>query len=118
MDAGLRWLPPGLLAVIIIGVTLRLPMDLAHLEPFDAYVLTAASVATVSIAVAGLVAALFVPMAYCHYGCPTGVFLNFIRGHGRADSFTRRDVVAVVLLVLAVGLTWKYHAVRAWVLAG
>jgi hypothetical protein len=117
VDAGLRWLPPGLLAVIIIGVLLRLPMDLAHLEPFDAYVLTAAGVATVSIAVAGLVAALFVPMAYCHYGCPTGVFLNFIRGHGRADSFTRRDLVALLLLALAVMLTWKYHVVRAWILS-
>ena len=30
----------------------------------------------------GLVAALFVPMAYCRYGCPTGAMLNFLWGGG------------------------------------
>src|SRR4030095_2252498 len=38
IDRGLRWLAPGLLAVVIAATLLMLPIDLAHLEPFDAYV--------------------------------------------------------------------------------
>ncbi len=117
VDSGLRWLPPILLAFVIIVAMLNLPFDLAHLEPFDAYVLKAASIATVSIAVAGLVASLFVPMAYCHYGCPTGALLNFIRAHGRADRFSLRDLAALLLLGLALLLAWKYHALQAWIVA-
>ncbi len=77
---GLRWLP-GLLLVLVVAIsTLVLPIDVAHLEPFDAYSIRAAGAATIALAVAGLIASLFVPMAYCHYGCPTGALLEFIRG--------------------------------------
>lgn len=108
IDRALRWFPPGLLAVVLVIAFLQLPIDLAHLEPFDAYIVKAAGWATVSIALAGLVASLFVPMAYCHYGCPTGVLLNFIRLHGRSDRFGRRDWVAIGLI----GVAWllsRYH---------
>jgi NosR/NirI family nitrous oxide reductase transcriptional regulator len=117
VDAGLRWFPPLLLGLVLTVAMLGLPLDLAHLEPFDAYVLRAAGVATISIAVAGLVASLFVPMAYCHYGCPTGVFLNFIRRHGRADRFGTRDVAALLLLALAAGLAWFYQPLQAAIVA-
>jgi hypothetical protein len=116
LDAGLRWFPPLLLGLIITVATLVLPLDLAHLEPFDAYVWQAAGAATIGLAVAGLVAALFVPMAYCHYGCPTGAFLNFIRSHGRADRPGRRDLAAVLLLGLAIVLPWNYPAIHAWIM--
>jgi hypothetical protein len=56
-------------------------------------------------------------MAYCHYGCPTGALLNFVRAHGKADRFSRRDLAALLLLGLAVVLAWKYHAIRIWMLA-
>ncbi len=115
---GLRWLPGLLLAFAITISVLVLPIDLAHLEPFDAYVLQSAGVATLAIAIIGLVASLFVPMAYCHYGCPTGALLEFIRSHGRVDRFGRRDVAALLLLVLAALLSWKYHAIHAWMIAG
>jgi NosR/NirI family nitrous oxide reductase transcriptional regulator len=114
---GLRWLPPLLLALVVVVSVLVLPIDLAHLEPFDAYVLQSAGVATGAIALVGLVASLFVPMAYCHYGCPTGALLEFIRRHGRADRFGRRDVGALLLLGLAGLLVWKYHAIHAWMIA-
>jgi NosR/NirI family transcriptional regulator, nitrous oxide reductase regulator len=115
--AGLRWLPPLLLAVVVTVSILVLPIDLAHLEPFDAYVLRSAGWATLAIAVAGLIASLFVPMAYCHYGCPTGALLNFIRSHHRADRFGRRDVAALLLVALAALLSWKYHAIHAWIIS-
>ncbi len=113
---GLRWLPGLLLALVVAISLLVLPIDLAHLEPFDAYVPRAAGAATIAIAVAGLIASLFVPMAYCHYGCPTGALLEFIRGHGRADRFGRRDIAALLLLALAALLSWKYHAIHAWMI--
>jgi hypothetical protein len=114
---GLRWLPGLLLAFVVVISVLVLPIDLAHLEPFDAYVLQSAGIATITIAVIGLVASLFVPMAYCHYGCPTGALLEFIRSHGRADRFGRRDVAALLLLALAAVLSWKYAAIHTWMIA-
>lgn len=115
---GLRWLPPALLALVITVCILVLPIDLAHIEPFDAYLITVAGVATASIAIVGLVASLFVPMAYCHYGCPTGALLEFLRSRGKTDRFCRRDVTATLLVALAALLSWKYQAIHAWMIAG
>ncbi len=115
--SGLKWLPPLLLGFVVTVSMLVLPIDLAHIEPFDAYVIKAAGWATLSIALVGLIASLFVPMAYCHYGCPTGALLNFVRARGPTDRFSRRDLAALLLLGLAVLLAWKYHVIRLWMLA-
>ncbi len=115
--AGLRWLPALLLGMVVIISIVGLPIDLAHLEPFDAYSLRAAGVATLGIAVVGLIASCFVPMAYCHYGCPTGALLEFIRARGSSDRFGRRDLVGLLLVILAWGLAWKYQAIHAWMVA-
>ena len=101
LAAGLRWLPLLTLVMILGVVMLVLPTDLAAFEPFDAYAIRTAGWATIAIAVAGLVAACFVPMAYCHYGCPTGALLNFIRSHGPVDRFGRREIGALFLVLLA-----------------
>ena len=116
--AGLRWLPGLLLGMVLIVTILALPMDLAHLEPFDAYSVRAAGVATLSIAFVGLIASLFVPMAYCRYGCPTGALLEFLRARGPTDRFCRRDAAALLLVALAELLAWKYQAIHAWLIAG
>ncbi len=115
--AGLRWLPPLLLGCVLAISILVLPVDLAHIEPFDAYVIRTAGWATLAIAIGSLVASLFVPMAYCHYSCPTGAFLSFVRSHGRSDRFGRRDIAALLLLGFGSLLIWKYYAIRAWMLA-
>jgi len=115
---GLRWLPPLLLALVVTVTILVLPIDLAGIEPFDAYLIRAAGWATIAIALAGLVASLFVPMAYCHFGCPTGALLNFIRGRGRADHFGRRDIAAAALVALAAVLSWNYQAIHVWMTGG
>jgi hypothetical protein len=114
IDAGLRWLPPLLLAVVLLATILTLPLDLAGLEPFDAYIVRTAGIATLAIAVTSLVASLFVPMAYCHYGCPTGALLNFVRAHGRIDRFGRREISAAALVLLALLLSSNYHAIHGW----
>jgi len=116
--AGLRWLPGLLLGLVVIVTILVLPIDLAHLEPFDAYSLRAAGVATITIAIVGLIASLFVPMAYCHYGCPTGALLEFLRSRGPGDRFGPRDVAALLLVGLAWGLAWKYQTIHGWIVGG
>lgn len=117
VDRGLRWLPPLLIAFVLTITIWKLPIDLADVEPFDAYLIRTASVGmvTIAIAVAGLVAAAFVPMAYCKYGCPTGLILSFVRSHGRADTFGRRDYAAGLLVLLTVGLYASYGVVQHWI---
>ncbi len=114
VSAGLRWVPALTIVCIFIITILALPADLAGVEPFDAYLLKSAGWATLTIAVVGLIASLFVPMAYCHYGCPTGAVLNFVRRRGVNDGFGRREIAALLLVFAAAFLSWKSAAMRAW----
>lgn len=116
VEHGLRWLPAGLIGLVLAVTILNLPFDLAGIEPFDAYLFRNAGRATIAIAVGGLIAALFVPMAYCKYGCPTGLLLNFVRSHGSADHFGRRDLGAAFLLILAATLYLKYDQLHRMIL--
>ncbi|HEY1171823.1 MAG TPA: 4Fe-4S binding protein [Verrucomicrobiae bacterium] len=112
----LRYLPGVLLFMVIAIVMLGLPIDLASVEPFDAYIIGVAGIATLLIALGGLIAAFFVPQAYCKFGCPTGAVLEFVRSRGLQDKFTARDAYAGVLLVVAVVIYWKYYALQQWIL--
>ena len=59
-------------------------------------------------AIVGLVASLSITRAYCRYGCPTGAMLGFLRLGGASAKFGRRDLVAAVLALLAIGMTvWR-----------
>lgn len=100
----LSLLPFGLLVWCVVVSMLHLPFSLVDLEPFDAWVYQAAGAATISIAVVGLAASLFIPMAYCRYGCPTGALLEFIRFNSKSDIWNRTDWLATLLLALTVGL--------------
>ena len=97
---------------------LFLPIDLASIEPFDAYVIRSAGWATIGVAAVGLVAAVFASQAYCKYGCPTGSLLELVRSHGRADRFNRRDAAAALLVLLAATIYWQYQAIYAWIVGG
>lgn len=103
-----RWLSRGPALLLIVGFLLAALapwFDLAQLEPFDAWVLKGAALASAVIAVVGLVASLFVPQAYCRYGCPTGELLDWIKSGGSHDRVSRRDALAGALVCLAaVGL--------------
>ncbi len=114
LDRALRWLPGGLLLFVLFVVMLPLDFDLAGLEAFDAYLIRSAGIATIVVAVAGLIATLFVPKAYCKYGCPTGALLEFVRGRGAADTFERRDLVAGLMLGMALTLHWQHAAIHAF----
>ena len=97
----LRLFPYVLLCVVIIVAVRHLTLPLSGIEPFDAYLPGIAGISTIVIAVAGLIASLFIPMAYCRYGCPTGAAIDFLWAHGRHDHFTRRDIAALSLFLLA-----------------
>ncbi len=104
-EKSLRLLPLVLLVWVVIVAILHLPLSLVDIEPFDAWLWPITGVAALSVAIIGLVASLFVPMAYCRYGCPTGRLLDYLRAtsHGR---WTRRDTAGLVLLSVAVVLSF------------
>ncbi len=104
---------PMLSVFLIVGALLvGLPLDLAALEPFDAWLLGAASLASIALAVFTLLASAAVPMAYCRYGCPTGALLESIRTPSTA-RLGRRDLVLALLLAFAVLLFTCRDTARA-----
>ncbi len=115
---GLEYLPFALVFFTLAVALLALPFDLAGLEPFAAYVIRSAGVATLAVAGVGLVASFFVPQAYCRFGCPTGALLNFVRARGPTDRFSRRDSAALALVALAVALHAHHLTVLRWFQVG
>ncbi|HSH96042.1 MAG TPA: 4Fe-4S binding protein, partial [Roseimicrobium sp.] len=111
---GLRKLPSLMLLVVLLVVMLVIPFDLAGIEPFDAYIIRSAGGATIAVAIVGLIASIFVPQAYCRYGCPTGALLEFVRSHGVNDRFGARDAWAMVLVLVTVLIYWKFPVINAW----
>jgi hypothetical protein len=108
---GLRALPGLLLLLVVLAAMLHVPLNLAGIEPFDAFVFWVAGTATLAVAAVGLLASLVVPMAYCRFGCPTGGMLEFLRFHGRSGRLGWRDGWAAALLIAALtiylaDITW------------
>lgn len=100
-------LVPGLtLCGAFLGALFVPGMDLAQWEPFDAWILGGSAGIALLIGAAGLLASLFVPQAYCHYGCPTGALLKFVRSSSSQERFGQKDRVAMVLLAVGVGFCW------------
>jgi NosR/NirI family nitrous oxide reductase transcriptional regulator len=114
LDRGLRWLPGMLLGFVAVVVMLPIGFDLAGIEPFDAYLLGAAGIATISVAVVGLIASCFVPKAYCRYGCPTGALLETVRSHGSRDSWRRSDFGVALVLIMVALLRFRYDLIHQW----
>jgi Na+-translocating ferredoxin:NAD+ oxidoreductase RnfG subunit len=113
-----RWLdkmPVALLIVVLVVAMLGLNVDLNALEAFDAWLIRIAGWSAIVIAVTGLVASLFVPMAYCRYGCPTGALLKFVRYSGQGDGFGRKDLLALAFVLAAAVMHWKREALIAWI---
>ena len=67
----LEKVPWLLLVFVLVAVMVGWAVNLNALEPFDAWLIRVAGWGTIIVAVVGLVPSLFVPMAYCRYGCPT-----------------------------------------------
>ena len=80
---------------------LHLSFSAVDIEPFDVWLWSVAGIGTLAVAVVGLIASLFMPMAYCRFGCPTGALLNYV-SHSSGKSFNRRDLAAAMLLLASV----------------
>ena len=115
----LRRIPTLLIVLVLVSVTLELPLDLAAVEAFDAWLWKSAAVISIALLAGGFLLSTRVPMAYCHYACPTGAMLRFMRSHGHADHWQRSDTVALALLLLAFGLVQSHGWIQAvWVQGG
>lgn len=98
-------LPVALLALVLASLLFGMGLNLASVEAFDAYLFQVAGWVSLTIAIVGLVASAFIPLAYCRYGCPTGLLLKFVRSRGSSDRFGKRDGVAGGFLIAAL-MTW------------
>ncbi|MEM7146612.1 MAG: FMN-binding protein [Verrucomicrobiota bacterium] len=101
-DRVLVAVPAVLLGWVLLVGMLGLGFDVAGIEPFDAYVWRAAGWATVTVFVVSVVLAIFVPMGYCRYGCPTGRLLEFVRYRRGAERFGKRELWGAVIVLVAV----------------
>ena len=102
LDGILKFLPVGLLGLVVIFAFTASAREVAILEPFDAYVWEVAGGITIAIALLSLVASAFVPMAYCRYGCPTGAMLKLFEFGKNDQGWSRRDYFSFALLVLSI----------------
>lgn len=72
----------------------------AYFEPFETWSSGFVAFVPAAILTVGLVAAFFLPQAYCHYGCPTGALLKFLTASPAV--WTRRDTIAALLVAAAI----------------
>ncbi len=104
LDGILKYVPVGLLVLVVFLAFTASAHTVAILEPFDAYVWEVAGGITIAIALISLVASAFVPMAYCRYGCPTGTVLKLFEFKRGDEGWKTRDYLSFGLLALALVL--------------
>lgn len=75
------------------GLTIMRPsgINLAWLEPFDAYLLGVGVSISTLVAVVSLTAARLSPLYYCRNACPTGKALDYVRRDRKSGQWTRVD---------------------------
>ena len=108
MNRILEMIPLLLLALVLVAAIGHFSFSLVNLEPFDAYLFRIAGWITITIAVVGLVASAFIPMAYCRFGCPTGAMLNLLIPGNSRKGLNKRDYSALLLLGLALACRWAF----------
>ena len=99
VHSALQKIPWLTLTAIWILAFLGSGLPFAQAEPFEIWSSGFYAIFPAVILTTGLLAAVFLPQAYCHYGCPTGALLKFLT-HSPA-SWTRRDSVASILVAAA-----------------
>ena len=101
LDGFLSMLPFVLLLAVFVSVVWAVGLDLNQVEPFDAYLFRVAGIASIVIALVGLVWSLVTPLAYCRFGCPTGALFKMLRFTGSSDHLGTRDWLALAAIVTA-----------------
>jgi len=113
----LKWIAPSLILLALLASFLKLPIDLAGIEPFDAYLIRMAGKASLIVAVVSLIVSAFIPMAYCNYGCPTGWILNFVRRRSDKNQLDAHDIVGLFFLLIAFTLYFFYESIHTWIVS-
>lgn len=91
---------PWLLLLGLWGLAfLGIAVPFSHAEPFEIWSAGFIALIPVLIFATGLLAAVFLPQAYCHYGCPTGAVLRFLASS--PGRWTRRDGIAGAVVAAA-----------------
>lgn len=91
---------PWLTLLAIWGLALLgWKLAFAHAEPFEVWSTGLIAFLPATLFTIGLVAAYFLPQAYCHYGCPTGALLKFLT-HA-PGQWTKRDSIASAFVAVA-----------------
>ena len=113
----LKWIAPSLILLALLTSFLKLPIDLAGIEPFDAYLIRMAGKASIVVAIVSLIVSIFIPMAYCKYGCPTGWLLSFVRRRSEKNLFDSQDIIGILLLLIALVLYFFYEPIHSWIIS-
>ncbi|MCG8652799.1 MAG: 4Fe-4S binding protein, partial [Pirellulales bacterium] len=103
---GLSWIPGISLALAYLVLVMWPTVDISSWEPFHAYLFRIAGWGSILFAAVSLLVATFVPMAYCRYGCPTGHLIDYLRRTARSNRLQLADIVAVGLLLTAIGASY------------
>jgi len=97
-----------ILALLLWGF----PLDLASLEPFPAFLLTAATGWVIALAVIFLFLSIFFARPWCNYFCPTGALLDILRKADTKASSERRKKVIGEFVALVIFLVILYFTLR------
>lgn len=84
-------LPTTLLITAYLCLLTGKSIQLAALEPFNAYLWPVAGTASMLFALGTLAFSAIVPMGYCRYGCPTGTLLEWTRRTAKSGQWAKRD---------------------------
>lgn len=108
VDALFRFLPGALLVAAVFMLVLATrdagsQVELAGWEPFAAWMPQSAAMASLILAGLSVLAASWVPLAYCHYACPTGALLEYLRDQPKV-FFKRGDLAAAALLIASLAI--------------
>ena len=119
IEAGLRWPPWLLIALVLVVTMLTLPFNLADIEPFDAYLVRGRRGSPLPRPSPSPWSAWPRPPSSRWPTASTAArpawCLGFVRSHGKADHFGRRDVAAGLLVLLVIVLFVRYDSLHLWV---
>lgn len=99
--------------MIIIGLLLwGIPLELASMEPFPAFLLTAATGWVIALAVVFLLLSIFFVRPWCNYFCPTGELQEVLRKADTKASPARWRKVIGEFVALAIFLVILFFVLR------
>lgn len=102
----MKWIPILTLVSVFLLAAAGFSLDFSSWEPFDVWSVGLVAVIPVIILCVGLLASLFIPKAYCKYGCPTGFLLDQLASS--RNRFRRKDWFAGGLALLC----WAFVLAR------